>query len=620
MKAHCPRLFLSLFAAILCSCGGGGQPIGGGPGFAITPSPSNLPVVPGGSNVETVTVFPANGFRGSVAVSISNLPAGVTATPATLNFTISGAPVSQPMTISAAPDAGLENVGLVLTGTSGNLNASANITLQVQPLSVTTWHYDTARTGVNQYETALTFTSVNPNTFGKLFVLPTDGAIIGQVLYVPNVATAGKGVHNVVYAATMHDSVYAFDADSNLGANTSPLWQVSLLPQGATPVPMSVQQCQAVTEWAEVGVVSTPVIDPATGTFYVVAKSYENGAAVFRVHALDVTSGKEKLGGPVTISATYTLNGNSDAFSAQAETNRPALLLTNGHIYLAFGSNGCNDSGSKGWVLSYNATTLALEGAFTTEPGKSLAAIWGKGAGLSADSSFNIYAETGGGFFNPGTNFGASVLRLGASGSNLLVGDWFTPYNVDFLSQNDLDLNDAVLVLPDQPGPHKHLALAVGKEGTLYLLDRDNMGHFCTTCNAGDTQIVQELIQAVGKHTGSLVYWNSTVYSTGTASPIMGWALSNGMLSSSPIVQTPTQAGGHSPVITSSGTSNGILWQINGSNLAAYNATTLTVLYVTSETNGRDDLPPLPHFAQLMVVNGKVYVSTESGIAVLGLF
>jgi hypothetical protein len=590
------------------------------PGFTVAGGPSTLAVVPGGNNVETVTVSPVNGFTGSVVVTISNLPGGVTAAPATLNFTISGAPVSQPMTIGAAADAVLENVGLVLSGRSGTLKASANITLQVQPLSVTTWHYENARSGVNQYETALTLANVNPNMFGKLFVLPTDGAIIGQVLYLPNVAIAGKGMHNVVYAATMHDSVYAFDADSDSGPNASPLWQTSLLPQGATPVPMSVQQCQEVTEWTEVGVVSTPVIDPATGTLYVAAKSYENGAPVFRVHSLDVTTGKEKLGGPVTISATYTLNGNTDTFSPLAETNRPALLLTNGRIYLAFGSNGCNAFGSKGWVLAYNAATLALEGTFTTEPGKPLAAIWGKGGGLSADSSSNVYAETGGGFFSPGTNFGTSVLKLSQSGTNLLVGDWFTPYNVAYLSQNDLDLNDAVLLLPDQPGAHQHLALAVGKEGTLYLLDRDGMGHFCSTCTAGDTQIVQELIQAVGKHTGSLVYWNSMVYSTGTGSPIMGWALNNGMLSGSPIVQTPTQAGGHSPVITSTGTSNGILWQLNGSNLTAYNATTLVQLYVTSQTNGRDDLPPLPHFAQLMVVNGRVYVSTESGIAVLGLF
>ena len=518
MKSHYRKLVLSLVAAILCSCGGGGQP-SHGPGFSI---------------------------------------------------------------------------------------------------AVTTWHYDNARTGVNPNETILNLANVNPNTFGKLYDLPADGAIIGQVLYLPNVAIPGKGTHNVVYAATMHDSVYAFDADSNTGANVSPLWQVSLLLPGATPVPMTVQGCSGVTAWTEVGIAATPVIDAATGTIYVVAKTYENGNSVFRLHALDVTTGGEKFGGPVQIAATYTLNSQTDTFNPLAETNRPALLLTNGHVYLAFGSNGCNAYGDQGWVISYNASTLAQEGAFNAEPGKALASIWMKGGGLSADSASNIYGEAAEGSFTPGANFGSSVLRLTQSGNNLQVADWFTPWNQAYLSQNDLDLNDAVLLLPDQPGSHPHLALAAGKEGTVYVLDRDNMGKYCASCPAGDTQIVQELPQ-VAKHTGCLAYWKGMVYTTGTGYPIMGWALSNGMLSSTPVVQTPAQAGGHSPIITSAGTANGILWQINGTNLTAYNATTLVQLYVTSQTNGRDTLPPMPHFAQLMAVNGKLYIGTNSGVTVLGL-
>jgi hypothetical protein len=471
---------------------------------------------------------------------------------------------------------------------------------------------------VNPNETILNLVNVNPNTFGKLYDLPADGAVVGQVLYLPNVSIPGKGTHHVVYAATMHDSVYAFDADSNTGANASPLWHVSLLPPGATPVPMTVQGCSGVTAWAEVGIVATPVIDSATGTIYVVAKTYENGSTVFRLHALDVTTGSEKFGGPVQIAATYTLNGHTDTFNPLAETNRPALLLTNGHVYMAFGSNGCNYYGDQGWVISYNAATLAREGAFTTEPGKTLSSIWMKGGGLSADSASNIYGESAEGYFSPGTNFGSSVFRLTQSGNSLQVADWFTPWNQAFLLQNDLDLNDAVLLLPDQPGPHPHLALAAGKEGTVYVLDRDNMGKYCASCTAGDTQIVQEL-QQVAKHTGSLVYWNGMVYTTGTGYPILGWALSNGTLSSTPVVQTPAQAGGHSPIITSAGTESGILWQINNTNLSAYNATTLVQLYATSQTNGRDNLPPMPHFAQLMIVNGKLYIGTNSGITVLGL-
>ena len=483
---------------------------------------------------------------------------------------------------------------------------------------VTTWHYDNARTGADTNETILNPTNVNANTFGKLFDIRVDGAVIGQVLYLPNVSISGKGTHNLVYAATMHNSVYAFDAD-NTDTNASPLWQVSLLPPGTTPVPMDVQGCSATTAWTEVGVSATPVIDPATGTIYVVAKTYENGNSVFRLHALDVSTGSEKFGGAVEITASHTVNGQTDTLNPLAETNRPALLLTNGRIYLAFGSNGCNNYGDQGWVISYNASTLVQEGAFNTEPGNYLAAIWMKGGGLSADSASNIYGETGEGNFTPGTNFGSSVFRLTQSGNSLQVGDWFAPWNQAFLSENDLDLNDSVLVLPDQSGPHPHLALAVGKEGTVYVLDRDNMGNHCASCTAGDTQIVQELPQ-VAQNTGCLAYWNGIVYSTGSGAPIMGWALTNGMLSTAPVVQTQQgQGGGHSPIITSAGSTNGILWQINGTNLAAYNAATLAQLYVTSQTSERDTLPALPHFAQLMVANGKVYIGTNSGITVLGL-
>ena len=617
MKSHYRRLVLSLVAAILCSCGGGGQP-SHGPGFSVAASPATIAVVPGASETSNVTVSPHDGFTGSVNVTISNVPVGVTVAPNPIQFSISSSPVSHPITVSAGFDAELHNSTVALTGASGNITASAHLNLQVRSLSVTTWHYDNARTGVNPNETILNLVNVNPNTFGKLFDLPANGAVIGQVLYLPSVAIPGKGTHNVVYAATMHDSVYAFDADSNTGANANPLWHVSLLPPGATPVPMSVQGCSGVSAWTEVGIVATPAIDAATGTIYVVAKTYENGNSVFRLHALDVTTGSEKFGGAVQIKATYTLNGHTDTFNPFAETNRPALLLTNGHVYLAFGSNGCNAYGDQGWVISYNASTLAQEGAFNAEPGKALASIWMKGGGLSADSASNIYGETAEGNVSSGTNFGSSVFRLTQSGNSLHVADWFTPWNQAFLFQNDLDLNDAVLLLPDQPGSHPHLAMAAGKEGTLYLLDRDNMGKYCASCTAGDTQILQELPQ-VAKHTGCLVYWNGTVYTTGTGYPILGWALSNGMLSSTPVAQTPAQAGGHSPIITSAGTANGILWQINGTNLSAYNATTLVQLYATSQTNGRDTLPSMPHFAQLMIVNGKLYIGTNSGITVLGL-
>jgi hypothetical protein len=487
---------------------------------------------------------------------------------------------------------------------------------------VLTWHYDNARTGANPNETILNLANVNPNAFGKLFDIPADGAVIGQVLYLPNVAIPGKGTHNVVYAATMHDSVYAFDADSNTGANASPLWQVSLLPPGATPVPINVQGGGGTTGWNEVGVVSTPVIDPTTGILYIVAKDYLNGTVSNRLYGLSVTTGARKFN-PVIISANFENGGNTYIFNNLTQVNRPALLLSRGVIYIAFGSNGGNGL-EQGWVIAYSAATSAspspvFRGAFDDEPGKNTAAIWQKGAGLSADSAGHIYGETGDGPVEPGTNLGQSVFRLTQTSGGLSLTDWFTPYNWSYLRSHDLDLNDSVLILPNQPGSHPYLAMAVGKAGTLYLLDRTNMGHLCSTCGNGDTQIVQELPNAVGHETGSLVYWNGRVYSSGVSSPIMAWSLNNGLLSTSPVAQSAMVAGEHSPVLSANGTSDGILWQLQGSGFQAFDAMTLQRVYSASQSNGRDVLPSLPHFAQLMEVNGKVYVGTNSSLVVFGL-
>ena len=374
---------------------------------------------------------------------------------------------------------------------------------------VTTWHYDNARTSANTSETTLTLANVNSTSFGKRFTDPVDGIIVGHPLYLPNVNIPGQGVHNVVYVCTMHDSVYAFDADNG---NPTPLWTTSIFtysPAGATTVPATVTKETGIG-WTEVGIISTPVIDPETGTLYLVAETYENAKVVHRLHALDVTTGQEKFGGPTTIAATYTLNGTTTTFADLYEINRPGLLLTNGHVYIGFGSNCCNDY-SQGWVLSYNAATLQQEGAYTPEPGKTLASIWQKGAGLSADSDGNIYAETGEGFYSPGTNLSISVLKISQLGTTLVLGDWFTPYNQQFLSDNDRDLDNAPLILPDQTGPFPHELIAEGKEGTIYVLNRDSMGGFCSTCTASDTQIVQEIPQgaageAAHPFTGTIPY------------------------------------------------------------------------------------------------------------------
>ena len=355
----------------------------------------------------------------------------------------------------------------------------AGFLLTLSPLmaqtSVVTWHYDNSRSSANSSETQLTPANVNSVSFGRLSVKPVDGLVVGNPLYLPNVNIPGVGIRNVVYVVTLHDSVYAFDADSTA---TTPLWMTSILslsPAGATPTPTTVKGGRPTTAWTEVGIVSTPVIDAVGGTIYLVAETYESGAVRHRLHALDVTTGQEKLGGPVLISASYTYNGVTTQFRDLYQMNRPGLLLANGNIYIGWGSNCCN-AYSQGWVLSYNATTLQPEGAYNAEPGKTLASIWQKGAGLSADANGFIYAETGEGYYLAGSNLSTSVLKIAQIGNTLALADWFTPYNHSFLSTNDKDLDDGVLVLPDQPGPYPHELIAVGKTGTIYVLNRDNLG------------------------------------------------------------------------------------------------------------------------------------------------
>jgi hypothetical protein len=361
------------------------------------------------------------------------------------------------------------------------------------------------------------------------------------------------------------------------------------------------------------------VIDPVTGTLYLVAETYENLKVVHRLHALDVTTGLEKFGGPTTIAATYTLKGATTTFADLFEMNRPGLLLANGHIYIGFGSNCCN-AYSQGWVLSYNAATLQQEGAYTAEPGKTLASVWQKGAGISADSSGNIYAETGEGFYASGTNLSSSVLKLSQIATTLALADWFTPYNQQYLSSNDLDLNDGVLILPDQSGPYPHELIAEGKEGTIYVLNRDNLGQFCSTCAAGDTQIVQEIPLGAGRQSGTPVYWNNTVYFTGQASPVYAYALSNGALVAPPGVQSVKITGGGHAIITANGNSNGIIWFMNGSSMWAMDASTLKTLYTTTQAaNGRDTLPPLAHFATPIAADGKIFIGTQNSLVTYGL-
>jgi outer membrane protein assembly factor BamB len=298
--------------------------------------------------------------------------------------------------------------------------------------------------------------------------------------------------------------------------------------------------------------------------------------------------------------------------------NRPGLLLVNGNIYVAFGSPGCNGA-DQGWIMAYNKTSLQPEGVFDDEPGGKFAAIWQKGAGLSADPSGRVYACTGDGSFSAGVDLGVSIFRLTQSGNTMALSDWFTPFNWQALDNGDSDLDNAVVILPTQSGTHPYEAVAVGKQGTIYLLDRTNLGHICTGCTSTDTNIVQELQKAV-QGTGSPVYWNHTLYFTSGGGQIEAYKVSQGLLVTPPTKSAFVPGGGHA-LMTSNGTLDGILWNLGGSGvLWAMNAQTLTVLYTSRQAaNGRDTVPPLAHFATPVVADGKVFIGTQKSLVVYGL-
>jgi hypothetical protein len=482
---------------------------------------------------------------------------------------------------------------------------------------------DNQRTGANTNETLLTPGNVNGNSFGHLFNYSLDYQALAQPLYVPNVAIPGKGTHNVLYVATMADTVYAFDADNNEGSNASPLWSVNFTDpaHGVTLASYSDNTLPCTNAdstgpgFNQEGIVSTPAIDAASGTLYAVAKTVENGTVRHRIHALDIATGQEKFGGPVLITATSISNaGNRRDFNSLHQKNRPGLLLVNGILYLAFGSNYCNDSNT-GWILSYDATSLQQLGVFNTSPDKGLTSIWQTGQGLTADADGNIYALTGEGKFDApqgGQGYGNSILKL--SGNPLALTDYFTPWNVLYLNSHDLDLSSSgAILLPDQTGPHAHILIAAAKEGTIYVLNRDNLGQFNPN---GDSQIVQELPLAVGSMFDSPAYWNGMVYFAGNADSIKGFSVADGQLSALPIVTSAQKyVGSHSPSISAHGNTNGIVWVISGQRLYAFDALSLQLLYNTAKA----EIPQTAHFATQTVVNGRVYVATRTSLEVYGL-
>ncbi|MFL6606278.1 MAG: chitobiase/beta-hexosaminidase C-terminal domain-containing protein [Steroidobacteraceae bacterium] len=513
-------------------------------------------------------------------------------------------------------------------------------------LNVTTYHNDNARTGQNTQETTLTPANVNSTQFGKLFTVTVDGLVYAQPLYLSNVTISGAA-RNVLYVATEHDSVYAVDADTG-----RLYWQKSLLPAGGSPVSSGTDlSCGDVA--TEVGITGTPVIDAANGTLFVVAKVKVGGVISQYLHALDVSTAAEKFGGPVLIQASVSGTGTGGdgsvvTFNSKMENQRAALLLTNGHVVISWAAH-CDNPPWHGWLMSYGATNLVLEGVYNPSSDGGANGIWMSGSGPAADAGGNIYVATGNGNWNGTSNLGDSVIKLGPPvNGQFPVIDYFTPFNQATLSSDDEDLSaGGLILLPALPSGQQLLTL-IGKEGKLYLVDRSNMGKYCGTqpgCTTSDPNIVQEIPNAFTGMWGVPAYWNGNLYwgggndDTGVAEAIkaFGFNVNNsGLISTTPTSSTAKafNFSGPVPSVSSNGVSDGIVWGLdngaigstcsNGVNcqvLYAYDATDLgRLLYNSGQAANHRDVPGgAVTFTTPTVINGKVYVGSVRAISAFGL-
>ncbi len=499
-------------------------------------------------------------------------------------------------------------------------------------LRITTSQYDNARSGTNDHEGILTPRNVNAHEFGKVFSLPVDGNVYAQPLYLANVAVPGKGAHNLLYIATEHDSVYAFDADRK---TSEPVWHVSLLPKTgmAAPVPARDVQCPFISP--EVGITSTPVIDTKTGTLYVLARTkvWENRSSssssyAQELHALAITTGAEKFGGPVKISASVPGNGPDSSggrieFNALRENPRAALLLSKGVVYLTWASS-CDVGTYHGWVMAYDAETLQQRAVLNTSPDASESGIWMSDTGPAADTAGNVYVVTGNGVFN-GRNLGDSALKLSLRGKELLVSDSFTPYNQSELNATDGDLGSGgPLLLPGTPGG----LVFGGKAGVLYVVNPTRMGK---QQRSASDPAVQSIRLSNGIYSAP-AYWNGHLYYYTSEDALKDFAVINGKLSNAPVAQsrqTSAYSGG-TPTVSANGERDGIVWVIetkawNGTEgraeLQAFDAANVSRTLYSSEQNAtRDQAGEALRFTIPTVANGHVYVGVKNAVEVYGRF
>ena len=534
----------------------------------------------------------------------------------------------------AATDAGVYTI----TATSkADAARSAVASVGVTDLAgVETWRYDNTHSGVNSQEYALNSQNVVSSRFGKLFSCPVDGWVFAQPLWMANVQISGER-HNVVFIATQNDSLYAFDGDD---PGCKAVWssqKVNLIPSDEKIAPSADLERDSFALGPFAGITGTPVIDPSSQTIYLVAltESKTTGSIIQRLHAIDITTGRERPNSPVVIGASVKGTGYDNtngiiSFAAKMQKQRAALFLLNGVVYVCWGSYYDTDP-YHGWVIGYSASTLTQVSVFNDTIDGGRGGIWMSGASPAADSQGNIYLLSGNGDFNAnnagGRNYGDTFLKLSTSGG-LSVSDWFTPFNQKKLAEQDLDLGSTgAVILPDQvQGPFPHLVLACDKSGTLYLLNRDHFGHYNSSNNS---QIVQSFIVDKNEVFSTPLFWQNALYVAADSGPVKAFRFSTvtDQFETSPFSASSQSYvyPGATPVLSAAGTRNAILWAIDPATpgvLHAYDPLNLNTEFWNSSqaANKRDQAGAGLKFTVPTVANGKVYVGTQIELDVYGLW
>lgn len=625
------RLILPALAAAVAGCGSSSAPAPPRVAPQVTISPARAAIVVN----QALALTPTAGSGYSVSWTVT----GATCSGATCgSFSSATSANAAAVTYTAPAAAGVYTITATNTTDSSK---SASVTVAVTGLAgVTTWHNDLARDGANTQEYALTPSAVSSSHFGKLFSCLVDGAVYAQPLWMPSLSIGGS-THNVVFVATQHDSVYAFDADSG-SSPCKPLWHAKLLDAahgagaGETTVPSAGPGTLVGAGYGdiapEVGITGTPVIDPASSTLYVVSKSVIPSSRAFfqRLHAIDILTGNEKLAGPVTIAGTYpgTADGGAiTTFSPGQQNQRAALALVNGVVYIAWSSHEDNPP-YHGWIMGYDANTLAQVGVFNDTPDSGWGGIWMGGAAPSADAAGNLYVITGNANFNadqptaPNRDYGDSLLKLTGG---LQVSQYFTPSDQAFLGANDGDFGSggtAILVdLPASGSNPTHLLIGGGKDGALYVLNRDQLG------GLGDANAWQRI------NTGNFIFstgafWNSTFYIAAARGSMDAYTLNaaTAQVSGSPSSASTAQFGfpGSTPSVSAAGESGGVVWALDNGQyctnqspgcgpavLHAYDAGNLGNELWSSANSPRNTAGYPVKFTVPTIANGRVYIGTR---------